>query len=72
MNNEVIEFKLSEEYIELIKLLKLLNLCESGSEAKYVVDEGMVLCNGETELRKRKKLRNGDIVIFNNIEIKIQ
>lgn len=68
---EVIEFDLTQEYIELIKLLKLLNLCESGSEAKLVVDEGLVKFNNMIEYQRRKKLRKNDIVHFNNIEIRI-
>ena len=66
-----IEFSLSTEYIELIKLLKLLNLVESGADAKIVVSEGLVTCNENIEIRKRKKLRAGDTVVFNNSTIKI-
>jgi len=64
-----IEFSLSGEYIELIKLLKLLNFVESGADAKLCVEEGLVIYNGEIEYRKRKKLRTGDIVIFNSKKI---
>jgi ribosome-associated protein len=66
-----IEFSLTQEYIELIKLLKLLNLVESGAEAKIVVEEGLVICNNEIEHRKRKKLRVGDTVEFQNSKITI-
>lgn len=59
-----VEFRLTSDYIELIKLLKLLNLVESGADAKIAVSNGEVLCNGEIELRKRKKLIPGDIVTF--------
>lgn len=68
---EIIKFELTQEYIELIKLLKLLNLCESGSEAKLVVDEGLVKYNNVVEYQRRKKLRKNDIVHFNNTEIRI-
>lgn len=60
------------EFIELNKLLKLLRLVDSGGMAKQVIDEGLVLVNGNVELQKRKKLRNGDRVVFNEIEITIQ
>jgi ribosome-associated protein len=69
---ESIEFSLTDDYIELIKLLKLLNLVESGAEAKIVVEEGLVKCNQEPEFRKRKKLRIGDVVMFQNTIIKIR
>ena len=68
---EETSFSLTSEYIELIKLLKLLNLVESGADAKFVVEQGLVECNNEIEFRKRKKLRAGDVVIFNNNRINI-
>ena len=54
------EFKLTSEYIELIKLLKLLRLAETGGHAKILVEEGNVYLNGKQEFRKRAKLRSGD------------
>ena len=54
------EFKLSSEYIELIKLLKLLRIAETGGHAKILVEEGHVFLNGKKEFRKRAKLRPGD------------
>jgi ribosome-associated protein len=56
------EFTLTGEYIELISLLKFLRLAESGGHAKMMVDEGLVKRNGETEYRRRAKLRTGDIL----------
>jgi ribosome-associated protein len=54
------EFKLTSEYIELIKLLKLLRIAESGGHAKIIVEDGGVFLNGIQEFRKRAKLRPGD------------
>ncbi len=68
---EIISFSLTGNYIELIKLLKLLNLVESGAAAKLVVNEGLVKCNNKIEYQKRKKLRTGDVVIFENNKISI-
>lgn len=65
------EVKIDGEYIELIRLLKFQNWVESGGVAKMVVDDGMVLVNGEVELRRRKKLRVGDVVFFEGMEAKI-
>lgn len=50
------------EYIELIKLLKLLHIAESGGHAKIMVEVGEVKLNGQLEFRKRAKLRVGDVV----------
>lgn len=65
------EFKLESEYIELIKLLKLTGICESGGMAKQVVADGEVKYNGEVDYRKRLKLRKGDVVEVFGEEIKI-
>lgn len=54
------EFKLSSEYIELVKLLKLLRIAETGGHAKIIVEDGEVFLNGIQEFRKRAKLRPGD------------
>jgi ribosome-associated protein len=56
------EFKLSSEYIELVKLLKLLRIAETGGHAKIIVEDGEVFLNGNQEFRKRAKLRPGDKV----------
>ncbi len=56
----MIQFELTEEYIELIKLLKVMQIAESGAMAKALVDEGEVVRNGEIELRKRAKIRKGE------------
>ena len=53
-----------QDYIELMKLLKFMNLVESGAEAKMAIDEGLVMVNGKPELRRRCKLRAGDKVQF--------
>lgn len=65
------EFEIKGEYIELIKLLKLVNWVESGGEAKLVVEEGLVSVNGEQEFRKRKKLYHNDTIEFEGNQIKI-
>ena len=67
----MIEFKLTSEYIELVRLLKAVNLVSSGGEAKMAVTDKMVKVNGKTETRKRLKLRKGAVVLFKNEEIKI-
>jgi ribosome-associated protein len=56
------EFKLSSEYIELVKLLKLLRIAGTGGHAKIIVQDGEVFLNGNQEFRKRAKLRCGDKV----------
>lgn len=68
----MIEFSLEgHPFIELNKILKLLNLVESGGEANFLITEGLVHVNGMVELQKRKKLREGDLIKFENNTIKI-
>lgn len=68
----MMEFNLAgHPFIELNKLLKILNLVESGGEANYLISEGIVVVNGMVELQKRKKLREGDVVEFENNKITI-
>ncbi len=68
------EFKLKEgeSFIELYKLLKILRLVGTGGEAKMRISDGEVILNGETEFRKRCKLKPGDIVLFEDEEIHIK
>jgi len=65
------EFKLKEEYIELVKLLKLLRIAETGGHAKIIVEEGDVVRNGEIEYRKRAKLISGDVIEVMGETIKV-
>jgi len=60
------------EFIELIKLLKLLRFAESGGHAKIMVEDGEVKLNGELEYRKRAKLRPGDVVETSGKQITIE
>lgn len=62
-----IEFKIEGDYIELIKLLKATHVTINGAEAKQIVDSGIVLRNGETELRKRAKIATGETIIIDSV-----
>lgn len=59
---ETIEFKIEGDYIELIQLLKAIGMAETGGHAKMIVNEEMVMRNGELETRKRAKLVPGDVI----------
>lgn len=62
------EIIIDTEYITLGKFLKYVNAVDSGAIAKIVINEGEVLVNGEVEIRRGKKLRNGDTVSFDGID----
>lgn len=58
----MIKFEITEEYIELIKLLKVTQTAESGAMVKALVENEEVLRNGEVETRKRAKIRKGETI----------
>ncbi len=64
--------KLKEDYIKLGQALKAAGLVDSGVEAKFVIQDGLVLVNGNVELQRGKKLIDGDIVEFDVNQIKIE
>ena len=64
--------RLRDEYIKLGQALKATGMVESGVEAKEVIQEGLVMVNGETDTRRGRKLHGGDIVLFDGEEIRIE
>lgn len=58
------QYKLNDEYIELFKLMKVLDLVDTGGQAKMLIAEGYVLRNGEVETRKRAKIIAGDMLVI--------
>jgi ribosome-associated protein len=66
------QFELKDDYIELFKLLKVLDLVDTGAQAKMIVADGYVKRNGETELRKRAKIIAGDkITVGDDVTIEV-
>ena len=65
------KFELNNEYIELYKLIKVMDLVDSGGHAKILIEEGMVKRNGEIELRKRAKILTGEIIEINDDIIEV-
>lgn len=64
-------FKIKDAYIELIALLKVTGIAETGGHAKLMVDAGEVLRNGSTETRKRAKLIPGDVIKVNGCTVTV-
>lgn len=65
------EIKLREEFIKLGQALKAADLVSDGVEAKFIILDGMVKVNGETDTRRGRKLYEGDVVTYDGEEIKI-
>jgi len=67
---EIFELE-GRDYIELNNLLKITGLCESGGIAKIQISEGQVKVDDKVELRKRCKIRTGQLVDFNDQQVRV-
>ncbi len=52
----------SDDPITLGQFLKLMGVASTGGQAKMLIQGGDVQVNGETEMRRGRKLKNGDRV----------
>ena len=69
---KTLQFELKDEYIELFKLIKVLDLVDTGAQAKMIVSDGYVERNGEKELRKRAKIIKGDkLIVGGDVTIEV-
>lgn len=68
---QYIEFELDHDHVELNQLLKLVGLCDSGGAGKAIVASGAVSVDGEVELRKTCKIRAGQVVRLDDVEIRV-
>jgi len=65
------KFELKDDYIELYKLIKVMDLVDSGGHAKMLIEEGLVKRNGKVELRKRAKILAGETIEIDSDIIKV-
>jgi len=63
--------KITTEFIKLDSLLKFSGLTETGGFAKEIIQQGLVKVNGEVCTMRGKKIRSGDIVSVENIELTV-
>lgn len=68
---QTVEFDLEGGYVELNQLLKLAGLCDSGGAGKQIVASGAVSVDGNVELRKTAKIRAGQVVRLDDVEIRV-
>ncbi|MBB3275181.1 MULTISPECIES: RNA-binding S4 domain-containing protein [Pseudoxanthomonas] len=69
---QMLDFELDGEYVELNQLLKLIGLVDSGGAGKALVASGAVRVDGAVELRKTCKIRDGQVVALDDIEIHVR
>ena len=67
----VIEQSINTEFIKLESLLKLTAVCSSGGEAKMVIQDEMISVNGGICTQRGKKIRSGDLVEFQDTQIRV-
>lgn len=66
-----IDFELDRAFVALNQLLKLVGACDSGGGGKAIVATGAVSVDGEVEWRKTAKIRAGQVVTLQDIEIHV-
>ena len=64
--------KIQTEWIKLDAFLKFAGVTETGGEAKEAIQAGDVKVNGEICTMRGKKLRPGDIVELEDVELTVQ
>lgn len=64
-------YTLTGENIELYKLLKLLDLVDTGGQAKMLIEQEHVYRNGTLETRKRAKILKGEKIQIGDVVIDI-
>lgn len=67
----MLTIKLRDDYIKLGQALKASGLVGSGVDAKFVIQDGLVKVNNETEYQRGKKLYDGDTVTYEGETIQI-
>ncbi len=69
---QILDFQLDREHVELNQLLKLVGIVDSGGAGKALVASGAVRVDGAVELRKTCKIRDGQVVAVDDIEIHVR
>ena len=54
----------NDEFIRLDAMLKMLGVFETGGQAKFAIQSGLVKVNGEICTMRGKKMRKGDSAEF--------
>ena len=69
---KTIEYVLTAEFVELNHLMKLTGFADSGGSGGALVSTGVVAVDGKVELRKRNKIRAGQVVTIDDTEIHVK
>ena len=58
--------------IRLDQFLKAHAVVGTGGQAKLLIQDGQILVNGEVETRRRKQLKNGDVVQYEDLQLTVE
>ncbi len=63
---------MTENTITLNDALKLSGLAETGGQAKLLIQSGQVKVNGVVETRRKKQLKEGDVIQVGSEEFTLE
>ena len=66
------EIKIRDEFIKLGQAMKLAGLVDEGADAKFAIQDGEVMVNGETETRRGRKLYPGDTFSWKGTDVEVR
>ncbi|MBQ7972425.1 MAG: RNA-binding S4 domain-containing protein [Lachnospiraceae bacterium] len=66
------KFVLKDDFIKLCQLMKAANMVSNGSDAKFLIQDGLVKVNGEVEYQRGKKIHAGDVVEYNGMKVTVE
>lgn len=66
------EIKIDTEFIKLEQLMKFASMVQTGGEAKMLINQELVLVNGEICTQRGRKIRPGDEVEFDGQVYKVK
>lgn len=66
------KIKIDSEFIKLQDLLKLGGAVDTGGMAKNVIQSGQVMVNGEVCTMRGKKMREGDVAVFDDLTLIVE
>ena len=69
---KTVKLRAEDDFIKLGQALKKAGMEDSGVDAKYDIQNGLVKVIGETDTRRGRKLVEGDVVEYNGEQVKIE
>ena len=71
IKKQVETIEIHTEFIKLDSFLKFAGVSETGGQAKEMVQEGLVLVNGQVCTMRGNKIRAGDVVEIDDLQLHV-